>query len=66
MSLYHVGTRADNQNGINEMKESGLAVDRPTKNLYIGRRYFDTTRGQAIWYDGTGWVIATGINVDLP
>lgn len=40
--------------------DSGTTANRPTSNLYIGRPYFDTTLGQPIWYDGSGWVDATG------
>lgn len=42
------------------LSESGTTADRPTKGLWVGRPYFDTTLGQPIWYDGTGWVDATG------
>ena len=40
--------------------QSGTTAQRPTKMLWIGRRYFDTTLGYPIWYDGTNWVDATG------
>jgi hypothetical protein len=45
------------------MALSGITADRPAKALYVGRVYFDTTLGYAIWYDGTNWVDATGATV---
>jgi hypothetical protein len=39
---------------------SGTTANRPTTNLRAGLYYFDTTLGQPIWYDGSGWVDATG------
>ena len=45
---------------INALNSSGTTADRPTKGLFAGRTYFDTTLGQPIWYDGSGWVDATG------
>jgi len=39
---------------------SGTTANRPTKLLWAGRPYFDTTLGQPIWYDGAGWIDATG------
>ena len=46
-------------------QESGATANRPTKNLYPGRRYFDTSlgaNGKPIWVNkaGTGWVLADG------
>lgn len=35
-------------------------ADRPTRNLWTGRVHFDTTLGKPVWYDGSGWVDATG------
>ena len=43
---------------VNNVQESGVTADRPTKNLYVGRSFFDTTIGKPVWYDGTGWVTA--------
>jgi hypothetical protein len=37
---------------------SGVTGSRPTG--VIGLRYFDTTLGKPIWFDGTNWVDATG------
>lgn len=45
---------------VNSLRESGPTANRPTARLWIGRQYFDTTLGQPIWYDGSGWVDATG------
>ena len=45
---------------LNHLTSSGTTANRPTKGLYVGRTYFDTTLGQPIWYDGSGWVDATG------
>jgi hypothetical protein len=42
------------------MQKSGTTAQRPTKGLYIGLVYFDTTLGNPIWYSGTDWVDATG------
>ena len=45
------------------LTESGTTANRPTKYLWVGRRYFDTTLGKPIWHDGTNWVDATGATV---
>ena len=45
------------------LQQSGTTAQRPTKKLWVGRRYFDTTLGHPIWYDGTNWVDATGATV---
>lgn len=46
-------------------QQSGTTAQRPTKVLWIGRRYFDTTLGKpvyirsvgpAVWVDGAGVV----------
>ena len=43
---------------------SGIALERPAVNLYIGQMYFDTTAGIPIWWNGTNWVDASGaVNV---
>jgi hypothetical protein len=42
--------------GANSVTESGATADRPTSSLWKGRRFFDTTLDQPIWYDGTNWV----------
>lgn len=46
--------------------DSGVTALRPTKSLYVGRNYFDTTLGKPIWIQSlnpTVWVDATGAAV---
>lgn len=38
-------------------------ANRPTTGLRAGLQIFDTTLGQPIWYNGSGWVDATGTSV---
>ena len=50
---------------VNAMQMSGTTADRPTKGLYIGRVYFDTTLGKPIWLQSYAagvavWCLATG------
>lgn len=45
---------------VESVRQSGTTVQRPTKALWTGRPYFDTTLGKPIWYEGPGWVDATG------
>lgn len=50
----------------NAVVSSGVTADRPTRLLWIGRRYFDTTLGKPVylktlgspnvWVDGVGTV----------
>lgn len=42
------------------VSESGVTAKRPTKFLWVGRRFFDTTLGIPIWYNGAAWVNASG------
>lgn len=42
------------------MRQSGVTAVRPTKLLWVGRTFFDTTLGLPIWWDGSQWVDATG------
>lgn len=44
----------------NDLQSAGTTANRPTRGLWIGRPFFDTTLGYPVWYDGTGWVDATG------
>lgn len=44
-------------------RESGTTAQRPTRGLWVGRRYFDVTLGQPIFYDGAVWVDAAGTPV---
>ena len=50
---------------ISSAQQSGATADRPTKVLWIGRRFFDTTLGKpvylksirpSVWVDGAGTV----------
>lgn len=45
---------------ISGVSESGTTANRPTTQLWVGRMYFDTTLGKPVWYEGPGWVDATG------
>jgi hypothetical protein len=38
----------------------GTTAGRPINGLLTGDTYFDTTLGKPIWYEGPGWVDATG------
>jgi hypothetical protein len=42
------------------VSQSGTTAQRPTTELWVGRTYFDTTLGKPVWYEGPGWVDATG------
>lgn len=53
------------QNILFATSQSGPTANRPTKNLYVGRVYFDTSlgaNGKPIWVrkDMAGWVLADG------
>ena len=48
---------------LSGLVESGTTAQRPTKNLYTGRMFFDTTLGLPIWHDGTNWIDAAGNTV---
>ena len=41
----------------------GATTDRPTCYLSNGFEFYDSTLGTPIWYNGTGWVDATGTSV---
>lgn len=43
-----------------DVQTSGITANRPVKQMYIGRYYFDTTIGLPIWWNGTIWVKADG------
>lgn len=45
---------------LSALTQSGTTEQRPTKLLWIGRMYFDTTLGLPIWYSEPGWVKADG------
>jgi len=43
---------------------NGTTAQRPSfDDIYTGFEYFDKTIGKSIWYNGTGWVDATGAAV---
>ena len=50
-------------NICNALTTSGTTAQRPTKLLWIGRMYFDTTLTRPIWYTGTNWIRADGVVV---
>jgi hypothetical protein len=45
------------------LEEAAATADRPTEDLTVGRRVFDTDLGHPIWWNGTAWVDATGSTV---
>lgn len=48
---------------VRSLRQSGVTADRPTKALWIGRQYFDTTLGHAVWVKSVNpavWVDGTG------
>ena len=53
---------------LGAITQSGTTANRPTKYLWVGRPYWDTSlaaNGKPIWVNklGTGWVDATGAAV---
>lgn len=54
---------SDTYFAITALQQSGTTANRPTKGLYIGRPYFDTTLTRPIWYTGTNWIRADGVVV---
>lgn len=48
---------------IQAMQSSGTTAQRPTRGLWIGRPYFDTTLGIPVWYNGANWVNSSGSTV---
>lgn len=48
------------------LQSSGTTANRPTKNLWIGRWYFDTSLSKPIWLKSVNpsvWIDATGATV---
>jgi hypothetical protein len=45
---------------LQDAQRNGVSANRPIEGLYVGKQFFDTTLGHPIWYDGSGWVDATG------
>jgi len=41
-------------------QQSGTTADRPSKRLWIGRRYFDTTINAPVFWDGSAWQAGGG------
>ena len=50
-------------NGSSVVAGSGTTANRPTSRIFQGFVFFDSTLGKPIWYDGSGWVDATGSSV---
>ncbi len=46
--------------GILDLQSSGTTDNRPTKRLYVGRPFFDTSLGIPIWYNGVNWIDSSG------
>ena len=42
-------------------RQSGTTANRPTERLWVGRRYFDTTLGKPVFYNGSAWVDGAGV-----
>jgi hypothetical protein len=59
------------QNVVVALYSSGATADRPTKLVWVGRPYFDTTLGKPVWVktytpgapSPVTWVDATGTTV---
>lgn len=46
---------------VNAARQSGSTADRPTRVLWVGRRYFDTDLGLPVYFLTAGiWVDSTG------
>lgn len=43
--------------------ESGTTANRPVKDLWIGRPFFDVTLNRPIWWAGSNWIRADGVVV---
>lgn len=48
---------------ITQNSDSGTTAERPTTNLYIGRRYIDTTLNMQITYINGAWRNGAGASV---
>lgn len=49
---------------IRRLRQSVTTARRPTNDLYAGLRFdLDSTLGIPIWWDGAGWIDATGTSV---
>ena len=47
-------TRA--QSVLNAVTLSGNTSSRPTKDLYVGQPFFDSTLNQVVWWNGSEWI----------
>ena len=45
------------------LKKFGASSTRPTENIEAGFQYYDNTLNKPIWWTGTQWVDATGVEV---
>ena len=51
---------------VSSLDDSGATASRPTKGLYVGRTFFDTTLGKPVWLESvrpTVWVDGAGTPV---
>lgn len=66
-SIEWLGWFNNAQTVLYDMANSGTTAQRPTQQLYVGKPYFDTTLGFAIWLKSGGaspvWVNASGAPV---
>lgn len=53
----------DNFTQAASVPSAGPTSDRPVKNILAGYTYFDTTLKLPIWWDGSGWINASGTSV---
>lgn len=42
---------------------SGPTAGRPSSTAFVGQPYFDTTLAKPVWWNGAGWVDASGASV---
>jgi hypothetical protein len=48
-------------NGLSRaLQAAGTTAERPTRNLYAGQTWFDTSLSRPIWWTGSGWIKADG------
>ena len=45
---------------VNDLERSGGTAERPTKNLYTGKQFFDISLGHVVYYFKDNWVDAAG------
>lgn len=61
-TIYSLNINGGSNDILLGKKHSGTTVDRPICGV-IGFKYFDTTLGKPIYWNGTAWVDATGATV---